>query len=329
MLNALSVALVAAPQISHADVDPAAARSADEWLAFMNRAFVERSYDGVFSYFDGTDLATLRVVHAIVDGVQRERLVHLNGAPREILRRGDDVSCILQPGDAMLALQESIPSGPFARAFTRSFEGISRNYDMTLQGDDRVADRAAVVIHVSPRDHDRYGYRLWLDRDKGLLLRSELVDMTGARLEIFQFAHVTIDESVDRLALEPVSSDGAVVNHLTLANAPNAAVVDHMPWYAQWVPNGFAMATRDVRRAPSTDQPVDTLMYSDGLAAFFGVYREPAGNGRSHVRVAQWGDGCGYPGRGRSAQCPLSGDCGRRTAGCDRATCRTLSPLFP
>ncbi len=52
-----------------------------QWLDDMNRAFSELSYDGIFSYYSGQDLASLRVVHMVVDGQQRERLVHLNGAP--------------------------------------------------------------------------------------------------------------------------------------------------------------------------------------------------------------------------------------------------------
>ena len=50
-----------------------------------------------------TRLATFRVVHKVVDGVERERIVHLNGPPREILRVGDEVTYMLQSGDELLA----------------------------------------------------------------------------------------------------------------------------------------------------------------------------------------------------------------------------------
>jgi sigma-E factor negative regulatory protein RseB len=39
-------------------------------------------------------------------------------------------------------------------------------------------------------------------------------------------------------------------------------------WHAEWVPDGFTMASWDIRRTPSSLKAVDTLMYSDGLAAF-------------------------------------------------------------
>ncbi len=245
----------------------AAERSAQEWLATMNQAFAERSYDGVFSYFDGADVASLRIVHAVIDDVQHERLVHLNGAPREIVRRGNEVACILQPGDEMLALEASIPSGPFARAFTRSFEALTDTYDLTVTGTDRVADRSAVVVRVAPLDQDRYGYRLWLDAETGLLLRSEMVDMTGARLEIFQFAHVAIDQPIDAELLRPTTPTGTVTSHLDLV-ADSKLPPSPAQWRASWVPRGFMMAAWDIRRTPATQRSMNTLMYSDGLATF-------------------------------------------------------------
>lgn len=240
-----------------------------EWLDDMNRAFSELSYDGIFSYFSGQDLASLRVVHMVVNDEQRERLVHLNGAPREIVRRGDEVACIVMPGDALLELEESIPSGPFARAFVRRYDRISQNYGLSFFGEDRVADRTAMRVAVTPRDDNRYGYRLWLDKETRLLLRSELVDGEGRRLEIFQFNQIHFGDDVDEAMLEPDGKDGSLVSHLTLATKqPQPVSHDELAWQVGWLPEGFSMAAADIRRAPSSLKSINTIMYSDGLAAF-------------------------------------------------------------
>ena len=246
---------------------PAQERTPEAWLDAMNEAFRDLSYDGVFTYFGGSDLATLRVVHLIVDGVQRERLVHLNGAPREIIRVGNDVTCILQPGDEILELGASIPAGPYARAFSRRFDAISELYEMTMAGEDRIAGRQAVRIAVVPRDENRYGYRLWLDRDTAMLLRSELHNIKGMSLEIFQFASLIIGEGIPVSALEPDTREGSVLDHLTLGEGDHP-VSGSMKWHVGWVPDGFKMASADIRRPPSTLKDVNTIMYSDGLAAF-------------------------------------------------------------
>ena len=240
-----------------------------EWLSDMNRAFTELSYDGMFSYYGGDDLASLRVVHMVVDGVQRERLIHLNGAPREIIRTGEAVACILLPGDELLELESSIPSGPFARAFVRRYDRISSYYGLSLNGEDRIAGRLAVRMVVSPRDEDRFGYRLWLDKQTRMLLRSELIDSNGKRLEIFQFNQISYGEQVDEKALEPMGRDGSLVSHLNLASETSVSVPQSQGrWRAQWVPAGFTMAAADVRYTPRTLKTVDTMMFSDGLAGF-------------------------------------------------------------
>lgn len=248
---------------------PGLADTPRQWLDDMNRAFTELSYDGLFSYFSGQDLASLRVVHMVVDGEQRERLVHLNGAPREIVRRGDEVACIMMPGDALLELEQSIPSGPFARAFVRRYDRISENYGLSFFGEDRVAGRTAVRVAVAPLDDDRYGYRLWLDKRTRLLLRSELIDGNGQRLEIFQFNQIHFGDAVDPATLEPEGKDGSLVNHLTLATKqPEPVASEDMAWQVGWLPEGFSMAAADIRRAPSSLKSINTMMYSDGLAAF-------------------------------------------------------------
>ena len=239
------------------------------WLQQMNQTFAELSYDGVFSYFDGSDLTTVRIVHMVVDGEQRERLIHLNGAPREIVRTGETVACILMPGDDLLELEDSIPAGPFARAFIRRYDTISDYYSIAFAGEDRVAGRDAVRLAVTPLDEDRFGYRLWLDRETRLLLRSELVDGEGDRLEIFQFTALQIGDAVDPDALLPTQREGTIVSHLTLATrAPAPVQLSRTRWQPTWLPEGFMMASADVRTTHDKLKSVNTMMYSDGLAAF-------------------------------------------------------------
>ena len=239
------------------------------WLADMNRAFMDLSYDGVFSYFTGQDVATLRIVRMVVDGEQRERLVHLNGPPREIIRRGDEVTHVLMPGDNLVELTRGIASGPFARAFVRPFDRIPEHYVISDLGVGRVAGRWAQRLAVTPRDVDRYGYRLWLDREHRLLLRSELVDRHGTRLEVFQFTQIEIGDGVDPSALEPGRHEGALAS---VDTEPRDAKADQdeasVRWRAGWIPAGFSIASAGVCRSDDRSEPVNTLMYTDGLAAF-------------------------------------------------------------
>ena len=281
-------------------------RTPAQWLRTMDVAFRDLDYDGVFSYYtvnraqqvtasrrdrqvDGAErreatlgfgvgsrsaarLATFRVVHKVVDSVEHERIVHLNGPPREIIRVGEKIHCVLQPGDELQDLEGSIPVGPvgpYARVFARRFENMSENYQVRFDGTDRVVARPAMRLAVLPHDHDRFGYRLWLDNATGLLLRSELHDFEGASLEIFQFTSLKLGDEVLAADLEP-SKDNVVVRRLT--KSPDAASPAEAPsrqrWRVRWVPPGFHLTSTDFRQPTDGRQGVDTLVYSDGLAAF-------------------------------------------------------------
>lgn len=246
------------------------ADDAQTWLDDMNRAFNEFSYDGVFSYFNGSELASLRIVHMVVDGEPHERLIHQNGAPREIVRRGEEVVCILMPGDDLLDLESDRPAGPFARAFVRRYDNISRYYSLNFYGEDRVAGRSAVRLAVTPLDEDRFGFRLWLDKETRLLLKSELIDDQGQPLEIFQFSTLVIGDQVDPRALEPMGETeiAHVRSNLTLDSNPSIPVTQEVSWSPEWLPVGFTMASSNTRTTPNKMKSINTMMFSDGLSAF-------------------------------------------------------------
>ena len=270
--------------------------SGEQLLERMHAAFAELDYDGVFTYFTGNDLSTLRVVHKRVDGVQKERLVHLDGAPREILRHGDQVTCIVLPDDDLVALEESIPAGPFARAFVRQFDRVAESYHLETQGEGRIAGRVALRVAVKPKASDRYGFRLWLDAEHDLLLRSELVDHQGQRLEIFQFATIAFGPDVQASAVQAQQLDGSMVSHLRLEPKDQSSRVTNTDqdtvapsaasWSTGWLPPGFRMANADVRRKPS--HAVTSMIYSDGLAAF-SIFVEPMPPGGAASLVSKNG----------------------------------------
>ena len=280
-----------------------AERTPADWLVLMDNAFRDLDYDGVFSYYteenthdaqalgspaSGTlgfrsqtrttaRLATFRVVHKVVDGVERERIVYLNGPQREILRTGDQVACVLQPGDKLLALEGALPSGLYGRVFAADFAAMREHYDVRFSDRDRVAGRAAVGLEVTPRDAERFGYKLWLDDETGLLLRSELRDADGAKLEIFVFSTLRVGDRVAMADLEP-STDGDLVWHrLFEPGEPQTADASPPGWQPRWVPPGFSMTGADTFQPEAHRtgaRHVRTLRFSDGLAAF-SVFIEP------------------------------------------------------
>ncbi len=231
----------------------AATGEAREWLDKMSSALRDQDYQGIFTYIRGSTFDTVRIVHQVRDGKEIERLYNMNGEVRELLRQDGEVVC-LHPSDAEGEITDhSVQIGPFSPAFSEKVMASQHLYRVEMVGNDRIAGRSAVVLAVSPRHLDRYGYKIWLDEETGLMLQSHLVERGRVR-EIFQFTSLTIG---------PVTDDqlaSAIVGE-TFAHPLSLEVNDRVEkpvWRVSWLPNGF----RPVRVQGNR------LHFTDGLATF-------------------------------------------------------------
>jgi len=251
-------------QAGRPDAPPASSSSsfpqknpAAVWLGRFSRGMAELSYHGVLTYESGDHLESLRVTHGRVGGETYERLEHLDGDHREVIRRGEQLTCIYL-GQRLSRLFRQPKGG-----HNGNLTGLEAHYDVRLEGESRVAGRRSMGVRIKPRDEYRFGYRLPLDYDTGLLLRSELLTADGRILERFQFVEVTIGP----LKPEWVSNE-PVVRNAVPASAPAIAAAPP-GWTPHWLPAGFALS--NMPRAT----PEDVQTYSDGLAVM-SVFVEPA-----------------------------------------------------
>ena len=280
--------LAAGAVASYAQSEFAQGRTPEQWLDAMHAALDELGYDGVFMYRGGSEIAMLRIVHLNVDGVKRIRLVHLNGAPREVIRHGDHVVRMVPLNDETPRVGRSTPVGPWGRSFAPRFQAAEKHYRMHIDGEDRIAGRRAVHIKVCPWDENRFGHRLWLDHATGLLLRSELHDAQGDNLEVFQFASLVIGEGIPESALEPEPGEAWVHEPLTAQSGEALAPAVPIRWHAGWIPDGFVMADSEVCDLRGSGEAVTTMMWSDGLAAFH-VFVESTPDGNASDLVSRDG----------------------------------------
>ncbi len=239
------------------------------WLQKMARAAHQQNYEGDFVYDDGEHLDALRIVHQ--GGEQeRERIVSLNGSGREVLREGGKVSCIF-PESRQIYEDTDLPG--YAFQFPEAdIARLQRFYDMAVVGRDRVADRPTVVVEITPRDEFRYGYRLWLDEETALMLKSELVDPQGQVVERLMFTRLSYLDQVPEALLRPrVRTDGfqRVVNE----GRPTSA--ERSPWLVSWLPGGFRLTEERRKPAAEGQPPLVQMVFGDGFS-LVSVFIEPA-----------------------------------------------------
>ena len=248
------------------------------WLERMREAARALTYEGVFVYRHGGDIETIRVIHRVTEGGEQERLTSLNGARREVLRDRHRVTCIFSDNRSVL-VDESRGRGLFASALRQSDDRLRGHYRLSLGGQERVAGRLTRELRIDPADEFRYGYRLWLDEQTGLLLKSQLVDERGGTLEEFLFTNINLPETIPDTMLEPeVSGEG--FDWHTTPDGQASSPADPSGILVEWVPPGFVKSADSREPLSGGHQPVQHLVFTDGLAAF-SVYLEPVAPGKT------------------------------------------------
>lgn len=273
--------------------------SGEAWLERMAVAMQTQSYRGVFVYSRGDVSSSMKVIHRYKDGEDREKLVQLDGEMGEIMRNGDEVVCVL-PGNRVVSLEQSIPSGPFAGAFARTLMPKKEHYHITVEGEDRIAGHKSVKIAVMAKDSYRYNYLLWLEQDSGLLLKSALINADGKVLEQFHYTSLELADNISDAELEP-NNAGDVYTHESLPSIQSSSDWPaKMEWRIDWLPEGFMPVNKGLS-GQGVVSSSNVQVFTDGLASF-SVFIEKPGKGNmpegvsvigatvAYARRLQWKD---------------------------------------
>ena len=236
-----------------------------EWLDRMADAVTSISYQGTVIRQQRGKSEALKVVRTVIDGVINERLVSQEGNGLEIIRIGGEVHCIMPDKKTVLVEGWDNQSTLFT-ALPRSEVTTTSLYDLSLVRQGRVAGRNAVLLAVRPHDEYRYAHRIWLDRDSGFPLQTELLGTDGELIEEIKFADIAISGEISPAALGPsVDLEGFTWYR---ANERSQAIEVETDWVCDDLPAGFsAVSTRTERIAGEADAQQSThIVYSDGVA---------------------------------------------------------------
>lgn len=245
-----------------------ASDEAIELLERMNNAARTLNYSGVFSYQSGSNLQSIKIYHRADENGELERLVALNGPAREVIRSNDEVTCINPEGR-----QVNISSRPLGSGLLADLPSKLRSalpfYELSMQGETRVAGRSARELLISPVDEYRYGYRLWVDAETDLLLKTQLLAPEGEVLEMFAFSSIETDIEIDDEKLHSRLDGDEVI--LSRTNQQTSSDIERQSrlsrWDVAWLPEGFSLVALETRLRASNGAEVEQRVYSDGMTS--------------------------------------------------------------
>ena len=244
-------------------------------LERMSRAMDALNFQGEFMYMRGDQLDVMQVVHQATDEGVKIRLLAMTGDKREVLRINDRVMYVLAEGES-IAWRGAAPGNFFPYVALGDAAHLSKQYTFEIGGIERVANHESQVVDIKPRDTFRYGYRLWLDRTSGMLLRSAVVDAGNRIVEQVMFTRIEIGLPISTAALKPVTSGKWIqltkpeeIAEDSAENDRATQITDEKAGDTEWkigsVPPGFAL--RNHERVMDGDMPLEHIILTDGLAS--------------------------------------------------------------
>lgn len=249
-------------------------REARQWLERMSEALATRNYEGRFFHLRDSRSEAMRIFHRVDKGKVTERLVSLDGSGREIIRNQTEV-IVYMPDRRTVLVEKRTEANTLLAAVPSYNEELEAHYIIERGPFTKALGRRTQIIMVQPRDQFRYGYKLWLDDETAMPLKSQLCDRDGKVIEQILFAELNFRDRIPADSLKPSISAEDFRWVRQDVQQPQQLAAAQAGWGAIRLPAGFRLTAWRVQFIAGSSVPVQHLVYSDGLASV-SVFIEPA-----------------------------------------------------
>ena len=238
-----------------------------EWVQKMSDAMRSLNYRGNFVYMHEDQLESMEISHVRDSLGEKERLISLNGEAREVLRDNENLTCIW-PSSQKVVVDYSRKNSFSPISVPEDIARVEQFYNINLLGNDRIAGKSTVIVHIQPKDDYRYGIKFWINEQNGLMMKSSLIDEGSREVEQVMFTSLDLLEKNTDLMLEtiPELEDQYTLIRNHVGERQQDGVVD-VSWKLDDVPLGFQRKSLVSRKIQGTEQYVQQMVYTDGLAS--------------------------------------------------------------
>jgi len=261
-------------------------------LQTTQAAAKKTSYSGTFVYQQGNQIRTSRITHGFDGDVEVEKLEILDAKPREYIRRNGEVTCYL-PDSKVIQVEKNLSQEEFPALLSENVNLLTESYYIKKAQMSRVAGVECQVLNLQPKDAMRYGFRLCVEKNAGLLLGVQTLNPRNEVIEQIAFTQISLGE-VDKNRLKPSFTNVAQwkTENMTVQANVNSG------WIVKNLPNGFKKTLETKRLIPISvnaagaeqGQPkshqVVQMMFSDGLSTI-SVFVEPNTGSRTEGSLQQ------------------------------------------
>lgn len=265
-MNYVAAQVLQQPAVLASNAAATETKSINDWLMRMHETSKKRAYIGTYVVSVGGAMSSAKIWHVCEGNQKMERVETLTGAPRSIFRHNDLVVTFM-PDQKVVRSEQRASVSLFPELLPSADNHIADFYKIKSEGVERVAGVEADVVVVVPKDGMRFGYRVWTEQKKGIVVKLQTLDADGKVLEQAAFSELQLDAPVkmDKLLQMMGKVDGYRMEQPTLIKTTASAE----GWVLNTPVAGFKPTSCYKRPAPASaisDEPLQWI-FSDGLAS--------------------------------------------------------------
>ncbi|MEN9750532.1 MAG: hypothetical protein RIR23_586 [Pseudomonadota bacterium] len=259
----------------------------DPWLHLEKASQAARklSYKGIFLYQNLQDVRSIEITHLNNGTEEFARIVTLDGKPREALSRGNNM-VVFNSNKENVMIQKRQGQNLFPAILPPDIESVKAIYTLRFADQERIGGREAQIVYLEPKDEFRYFYKLWLDREFGLVLKMSILDHQQKLIEQASFNQIALFTGQDLNWFKP-----SVDTHkkYIMDDMPENKVSHEKYCTIANLPAGYREVSHVTRTMGNSPQVVHQWVFSDGLS-FVSLFVNPIPKGqKSRVGETQVG----------------------------------------
>jgi sigma-E factor negative regulatory protein RseB len=194
-INSVAAQVLPAVAAGGESVSTAESRTINDWLLRTHEASKRLAYTGTFVVSSGGAMSSAKIWHVCEGDQQMERVETLSGAPRSTFRHNDQVVTFM-PDQKLVRSETRESLGIFPELLQSADSRVADFYKVRQEGIERVAGIEADVVVLVPKDSMRFGYRVWAEQKRGLVIKLQTLDAAGKVLEQAAFTELQLDAPV-------------------------------------------------------------------------------------------------------------------------------------
>lgn len=278
-----------------------------DMLQRMSDVGQSQNYRGTFILRKSDKLSTLHVAHGVDEQGVWERMESLNGEVKKVLRHNDRIVSVY-PERQLVTVRHTNKNQSLHQQLPENIDQLELFYSMTRLDDDRIANHPTIVVDLLPRDQYRYGYRYWIDKNTGMLLRCDFLSEKNEIIEQMMFTSLEYltEASSHGFDLQQFERFNQQVMDEPTADQEQGGNAK-TEWQVKQLPNGFRLTQNTMRysqkpvssvsasndsaanESASTPPDLQHLVYSDGLASVSIFIEKNRGDGHHSQGASSMG----------------------------------------